>query len=179
MSGTLADSERFRAVRFCYLQSPGRTKPSVDNIDERHQAILPAEVWADGDPEGSGNEPPSNVKLTARACRNFLNAKPHRDLEFPAVVNGFSGSSIWHACYAFPPTSQAFLRKGYDDFARRFLPILEVFEDADVNFALEVHPTEIAVDIASARRALKRSTTTGGLGSTTIRLTWDTRGSIM
>ncbi len=126
-----------------------------DNIDERHQAILPAEVWADGDPEGVRQRAAEQLKLTARACRNFLNAKPHRDLEFPAVVNGFSGSSIWHACYAFPPTSQPFLQKGYDDFARRFLPILEVFEDADVNFALEVHPTEIAFDIASARRALK------------------------
>jgi sugar phosphate isomerase/epimerase len=29
-----------------------------------------------------------------------------------------------------------------------------VFEEEDVNFALEVHPTEIAFDIASARRAL-------------------------
>lgn len=27
-------------------------------IDERHQAILPGEVWGDGDPEGSGSAPP-------------------------------------------------------------------------------------------------------------------------
>jgi len=27
----------------------------------------------------------------------------------PAVVNGFTGSSIWHALYAFPPTDQDFL----------------------------------------------------------------------
>ena len=84
----------------------------------------------------------------------FLDAKPHRDLDSPAVVNGFSGSSIWHACYAFPPTSQAFLQKGFDDFARRFVPILDVFEEVGVNFALEVHPSEIAFDIASARRAI-------------------------
>ncbi len=71
------------------------------------------------------------------------------------MVNGFSGSSIWHACYAFPPTSQAYLQQGFDDFARRFLPILEVFEEMDVNFALEVHPTEIAFDTASAHRALE------------------------
>jgi sugar phosphate isomerase/epimerase len=71
------------------------------------------------------------------------------------VVTGFTGSSIWHACYAFPPTNQAYLQKGFDDFARRFLPILEAFDQADVNFALEVHPTEIAFDIASAHRALE------------------------
>ena len=111
-------------------------------------------IWGDGDPEGVRQRAAEQLKLTARACRRFLDAKPHRDLDFPAVVNGFSGSSIWHACYAFPPTSQAFLQKGFDDFARRFIPILDVFEEVDVNFALEVHPTEIAFDIASAQRAL-------------------------
>jgi sugar phosphate isomerase/epimerase len=126
-----------------------------DPIDERHQAILPPDIWGDGKPEGVRQRAADHMKLTARACRRFLNAKPRGNLVFPAVVNGFSGSSIWHACYAFPPTSQAYLQKGFDDFARRFLPILEVFEEVDVNFALEVHPTEIAFDIASAHRALK------------------------
>ena len=36
-----------------------------------------------------------------------------------------------------------------------FIPILDVFEQCNVNFALEVHPTEIAFDIGSARRALE------------------------
>jgi sugar phosphate isomerase/epimerase len=70
------------------------------------------------------------------------------------VVNGFTGSSIWHSIYAFPPTDQAYWEKGFEDFARRFGPILEEFEKQKVNFALEVHPTEIAFDIASAQRAL-------------------------
>lgn len=71
------------------------------------------------------------------------------------MVNGFTGSSIWHALYAFPPTSQAYLDKGYKDFTDRWSPILDVFEEVDVNFALEVHPTEIAFDTASAKRALE------------------------
>jgi sugar phosphate isomerase/epimerase len=129
-----------------------------DLIDERHQAILPPEVWGDGEPEGVRQRAAKKLALTAKACRNFLDTKPGRKAntpdEFPAVVNGFTGSSIWHACYAFPPTSQAFLQKGFDDFARRFGPILEAFDKARVNFALEVHPTEIAFDLASAQRAL-------------------------
>ena len=127
-----------------------------DRIDERHQAILPAAVWGDGDPEGVRQRAAENLKLAARACRNFLDAKPAAEgTKFAAVVNGFTGSSIWHACYAFPPTSQEYLQKGFDDFGRRFLPILEAFDEANVNFALEVHPTEIAFDIASAHRALE------------------------
>ena len=74
--------------------------------------------------------------------------------DFPAVVNGFTGSSIWHALYAFPPTDQAFLEKGFQDFANRFIPILDEFDKVNVNFGLEVHPTEIAFDIASASRAI-------------------------
>jgi sugar phosphate isomerase/epimerase len=127
-----------------------------DLIDERHQAILPADVWGDGAPEGVRERAAEKVKATARAARKFFNARPAGPggEDWPAVVNGFTGSSIWHALYGFPPTNQEFLDRGFADFARRWTPILEVFEKEDVNFALEVHPTEIAFDIASAWRAL-------------------------
>jgi sugar phosphate isomerase/epimerase len=127
-----------------------------DNVDERHQAILPDSVWGDGDPEGVRQRAAEHMANTGRAARKFFDAKPTGDdFEFPAVVNGFTGSSIWHALYAFPPTSQAYYEKGFQDFAKRFLPILDVFDQENVNFALEVHPTEIAFDIVSARRALE------------------------
>ncbi len=126
-----------------------------DLIDERHKAILPADVWGDGEPEGVRRRAAGKMKDTARAARAFLNATHGGNVAWPAVVNGFTGSSIWHALYAFPPTNQEFLNKGFADFAERWLPILHVFENENVNFALEVHPTEIAFDIASARRALE------------------------
>ncbi|HXS69665.1 MAG TPA: sugar phosphate isomerase/epimerase [Candidatus Polarisedimenticolia bacterium] len=126
-----------------------------DLIDARHQAILPPDVWGDGEPEGVRRRAAEKMKATARAARKFFDAKPGpRNAKSAAVVNGFTGSSIWHAVYAFPPTNQEYLEKGFSDFARRWLPILEVFEKENVNFALEVHPTEIAFDIASAARAL-------------------------
>ncbi len=70
------------------------------------------------------------------------------------VVNGFTGSAIWHLLYSFPPVSEARIQKGFDDFAALWNPILDVFDKAGVRFALEVHPTEIAYDIITARRAL-------------------------
>lgn len=126
-----------------------------DLIDERHQAILPPEIWGDGDPESVRRRAAERMKDTARAARLFFNAKPGGGDDHRAVVNGFTGSSIWHALYAFPPTSQEFLAKGFADFANRWLPILDVFEKENIHFALEVHPTEIAFDIASAGRALE------------------------
>jgi sugar phosphate isomerase/epimerase len=125
-----------------------------DLIDERHKSILPPEVWGDGDPEGVRKRAAQRMIDTARACRLFIDAAP-RDTGFPAVVNGFTGSSVWHSIYAFPPTDQKYWQKGFDDFAARFAPILDAFDKADVNFALEVHPTEIAFDIASAQRAIQ------------------------
>ena len=115
-----------------------------DLIDERHKSILPAHVWGDGEPEGVRRRAAKEMQDTARAAAKF-GAK---------TVTGFTGSSIWHALYAFPPTNQAFWNKGFEDFATRWTPILDMFEEVDVNFALEVHPTEIAFDIASSQRAI-------------------------
>ncbi|MCC5829778.1 MAG: sugar phosphate isomerase/epimerase [Phycisphaeraceae bacterium] len=130
-----------------------------DPIDERHKAILPEEIWGDGDPEGVRQRAAQRMIETGQACRKFFDARPADAQEgfepFAPVVNGFTGSSIWHSIYAFPPTSQEYWDKGFADFARRFKPILDAFDKVDVNFALEVHPTEIAFDIASARRALE------------------------
>jgi sugar phosphate isomerase/epimerase len=126
-----------------------------DSIDERHRAILPAEVWGDGEPEGVRQRAAQRMIATAKAARIFFDARPFgAGVAFPAVVNGFTGSAIWHSLYAFPPTSREYWEEGFADFARRFGPILEAFEAQNVNFALEVHPTEIAFDMASAQRAL-------------------------
>jgi len=127
-----------------------------DNIDARHKSILPPDVWGDGKPEGVRRRAAKKLAKAAKAARRFFDAKPGRKGrdDFPAVVNGFTGSSIWHSIYAFPPTSQEYWEAGFADFARRFGPILEEFEAQNVNFGLEVHPTEIAFDIASAQRAV-------------------------
>ena len=36
------------------------------------------------------------------------------------VVNGFTGSSIWHLLYSFPPVLPGQIEKGYQDFADRW-----------------------------------------------------------
>jgi len=71
------------------------------------------------------------------------------------VVNGFTGSPIWHILYAFPPYDFKVIDEGYKYFADKWNPILDVFQAEGVKFALEVHPTEIAFDIITAKRALE------------------------
>ena len=115
-----------------------------DNIDGRHQAILPDYVWGDGDPEGVRQRAAAEMIATARAAKQLG----------VDVVNGFTGSPIWHLLYSFPPVPPQMIDDGYADFAARWKPILDEFQSLGVKFALEVHPTEIAFDIASAERAI-------------------------
>jgi len=70
------------------------------------------------------------------------------------VVNGFTGSRIWGRIYSFPPNDFADIERGYQDFAERWGPIMDVFDAEGVRFALEVHPTEIAYDFVTTRKAL-------------------------
>ncbi len=115
-----------------------------DPIDERHKQIVPARVWGDGDPEGVRQRAAGEMQDTARAASELG----------LGVVNGFTGSSIWHALYSFPPNMPGMIDDGFQDFADRWNPILDVFDEVGVRFGLEVHPTEIAFDISSAERAL-------------------------
>src|ERR1039457_3636855 len=63
----------------CYAISTHLVGQAVcDLIDERHKAILPADVWGDGKPEGVRQRAAEKVKATARAARKFFNAKPAR-----------------------------------------------------------------------------------------------------
>jgi sugar phosphate isomerase/epimerase len=116
-----------------------------DPCDERHAAILPPSVWGDGEPEGVRRRAAEQMKDTARAAARL-------GVE---TVTGFTGSSIWHLLYSFPPNDFEALDRGYRDFAERWNPIVDVFDEVGVRFALEVHPTEIAYDFVTTRRTLE------------------------
>jgi sugar phosphate isomerase/epimerase len=125
-----------------------------DPVDERHRAILPPDVWGDGDPEGVRRRAADKVKDAARAATRF--GVP--------TVNGFTGSSIWHLLYSFPPNDFEAIEAGYRDFAERWSPIIDVFEAEGVRYGLEVHPTEIAYDFVTTRKALEAIDRREGFG---------------
>lgn len=115
-----------------------------DRIDERHKSILPARVWGDGKEDGVRRRAAEEMKMTARAAA-ALGVQ---------VVPGFTGSPIWPFIYSFPPNAADLVEKGFAFFAEMWNPILDVFDEVGVRFALEAHPTEIAFDIASAEQAV-------------------------
>lgn len=114
-------------------------------IDERHRSILPSRIWGDGDPEGVRQRAGEEMKDTARAAAKFG----------VDTVVGFTGSSIWYTIAGFPPVPAAMIDAGYQDFADRWNPIIDVFEEQGVRFGLEVHPTEVAFDYWTTKRTLE------------------------
>ena len=116
-----------------------------DPIDFRHQAIVGPRVWGDGDPEGVRQRAAEEMQHTARLAKA---------LGVDTVV-GFTGSSIWQYVAMFPPVPASVIDAGYQDFADRWNPILDVFDECGVRFAHEVHPSEIAYDYWTTVRALE------------------------
>lgn len=114
-------------------------------IDARHRNLLSDNLWGDGDPEGVRQRCAEHVANAARAAKLFG----------VDVVTGFTGSPIWHMLYRFPPTSDELIDAGYREFADRWNPILDVFDENGVKFALEAHPAEIAYDIYTAQKTLE------------------------
>ncbi len=113
------------------------------NDDGRSDVFAPRECA--GDAEKKRTWAVEAMKNTARAAKNME----------VQVVNGFTGSSIWHMLYGFPPVSPGMIEDGFNYFAEMWNPIFDIFDECGVKFALEVHPTEIAFDIITAKRALK------------------------
>jgi sugar phosphate isomerase/epimerase len=116
-----------------------------DRIDVRHKSILPDYVWGDGDPEGVNRRAAEEVIKTGEAAARLG----------VSVVNGFTGSPIWHMLYGFPPTPASLIDEGFAKFASQWKPIMDAYQKLGVRFGLEVQPSEIAFDIASAQRALE------------------------
>jgi len=115
----------------------------LDVLDERTDDWAPAELK--GDHAKKRDWAVREMKDTARAAQK-MGVK---------VVNGFTGSPIWHLLYSFPPVGETTIADGFKLLAERWNPILDVFGECGVKFGLEVHPTEIAFDIYSAELALE------------------------
>ncbi len=114
-----------------------------DTYDERLNAFVPDRVK--GRAEKLKQWAVDEMKFTAKAAKNMG----------CSVVNGFMGSPIWKAWYSFPPTTEDMIDKGFKLIHDLWTPIFDEFDRQGIRFALEVHPTEIAFDLYTARRLLE------------------------
>jgi sugar phosphate isomerase/epimerase len=54
----------------------------------------------------------------------------------------FSGALLWHTVYPWPQRSAGLVEDGFTELAKRWLPILNQFEECGVDVCYEIHPGE-------------------------------------
>lgn len=79
-----------------------------DCIDARHETILPPYVWGDGAPEGVRQCAAQEMIATGEAAARFG----------VSIVNGFTGSPVWHLVYGFSPALPHQIDADFGEFAR-------------------------------------------------------------
>jgi sugar phosphate isomerase/epimerase len=68
-------------------------------------------------------------------------AKASRNLGLNASVT-FSGALLWPMMYPWPQRPDGIVDTGFDELAKRWKPILDVYEDYGIDLCYEVHPGE-------------------------------------
>ena len=137
-------------------------------------ASCPTAVWGDGDPEGraaasgGGDEDDRAGRRRARAWK---------------TVVGFTGSSIWKYVAMFPPCPQEMIDAGYQDFADRWNPILDVFDEVGRAVRPRGAPERDRLRLLDRRSGRWRRSATGrrsgstGTRATSSGRTWTRSGS--
>ena len=72
------------------------------------------------------------LKYAAKASRN-LGLKAH---------GTFSGALLWQTVYPWPQRPAGLVETGFSELAKRWLPILNVFDEEGVDLCYEIHPGE-------------------------------------
>ncbi len=85
------------------------------------------------------------VKLAAKASKNLgLNAHVT-----------FSGALLWHTMNPWPQRPKGLVEEGFNELAKRWLPILNAFDKAGIDLCYEIHPSEDLHDGVTFERFLK------------------------
>lgn len=84
------------------------------------------------------------LKLAARASKRF-GCSSHAT---------FSGAFMWHMVYPWPQRPDGLVDEGFAELARRWKPILDVFDENGVDACYELHPGEDLHDGVTFERFL-------------------------
>ena len=85
------------------------------------------------------------LKLAAKASGR-LGLKAHAS---------FSGALLWHAFYPWPQRPAGLVAEGFAELGKRWLPILNAFDEAGVDLCFELHPGEDLHDGVTFERFLE------------------------
>ena len=102
--------------------------------------------------EVRGN-PTARQHWAAEQMHNAARASANLGLTSHAT---FSGALAWPYVYPWPQRPAGLIETAFDELAKRWLPILDVFDDAGVDLCYEIHPGEDLFDGATFEMFLDR-----------------------
>lgn len=143
ISGLLADKGLAITELSTHLQ--GQLVAVHPAFDAQFDGFAPAEVH--GNPAARQAWAVEQLKLAARASRN-LGLDAHAS---------FSGALAWPYFYPWPARPAGLVEDAFDELARRWKPILDVFDDNGVDVAYEIHPGEDLHDGVTYEMFLERT----------------------
>ncbi|MFC3120696.1 sugar phosphate isomerase/epimerase family protein [Agaribacter flavus] len=98
--------------------------------DAMFDGFAPAQYH--GKPEARTEWAISQMKAAAQASKH-MNLKSHAS---------FSGALLWHTFYPWPQRPAGLVEQGFEALGKRWLPILDAFDEADCDVCYELHPGE-------------------------------------
>jgi sugar phosphate isomerase/epimerase len=111
--------------------------------DELFDGFAPEELR--GKPEQRNEWAIGQMKMAAKASRRL-------GLD---VCASFSGALMWHLVYPWPQRPKGLVEEGFKELAKRWLPILNAFDEQGVDVCYEIHPGEDLHDGATFERFLE------------------------
>ncbi len=103
-------------------------------------------------PDSVKNNPKARTEWAINTIKNAGTASRRLGLKAHAT---FSGSLLWHTVYPWPQRPKGLVEMGFEELAKRWLPILNHFDEQDVDVCFEIHPGEDLHDGISFERFLK------------------------
>ena len=116
-------------------------------------AVHPAyDLMFDGfAPESKRNNPAARTEWAVNQLKCAAKASANLGLTSHAT---FSGALLWHTVYPWPQRPAGLVDAGFAELAKRWKPILDVFDEYGVNACYELHPGEDLHDGVTFERFL-------------------------
>jgi len=103
-------------------------------------------------PHNLKNNPKARTEWAVQQVKNAAIASKHLGLKAHAT---FSGALLWPTWHPWPQRPKGLVEMGFAELAKRWLPILNVFDENGVDVCYEIHPGEDLHDGDTFERFLK------------------------
>ncbi len=90
-------------------------------------------------PENIRNNPKARTEWAVQQLKYAAKASQNLGLNAHAT---FSGALLWHTVYPWPQRPAGLVETGFAELAKRWLPILNEFDENGVDLCYEIHPGE-------------------------------------